>query len=136
MLYSYGVCKSFKHIMKDGNLLRQRFDPGPVRTILALIAVALAAAACATKTPVSPGNPLTLILTGPDTIEYEGRQMTPSQVVRRLRAQRVPPTTTIRVQSDQYLSDAAMTRLTDGLQRAGYGRVVFVGERHIEVETP
>ncbi len=100
-----------------------------------LLTALLIAAGCVSSPLEFIDNDVLITLYANDQVDISGHRMTTAQAVRRLRSHPVSTDTAIKIRRTPTLSSDTMGRMLQALQRAGYTRVIFVGERHIDVET-
>ena len=105
-----------------------------LRLALCLMA-GLFVSGCATMRTVPESREVSLVLRGLDRVDMDGREMTADRVARWLRS-RIATDTMIKVERGAGVSGEAMAHLVGRLQQDGFTRVVFVTERHIEVDVP
>ncbi len=90
---------------------------------------------CVAPGPLAHRN-VSLHLHDTGSIEYNGRLRTAEQTARHLRRQGLEADAVIQVKSASAgASRDDINRLIRALRKAGYTRVVLVGERHIETQT-
>ncbi len=90
---------------------------------------------CATTRVTPSQREVSIVLRGFDRVDMDGRERTAAQVSSRLSGQ-VDRDTVIKIERDAGVSGEAMAHLVGTLQRDGFTRVIFVSERHIEIDVP